>query len=140
MIVSIVEDHKAMQAFAREHLRECAEELLEWSDTGRLRDGRVRELARMCWWGQEHYLQVAENTIKCAALEFVVEKDAMNIDLAAENRRLRRELEALRRKAARFDHLQNAPVVEAQAFFWNYSSRSARAKAIDRAINGKELV
>lgn len=36
--------------------------------------------------------------------------------------------------AARFDYLQNAPVVEAQAFFWNYASRKQRAEAIDEAI------
>lgn len=46
-----------------------------------------------------------------------------------------------RKDAERFRFLQNLPVVEAQAYFWNYGSRTERAKAIDiamRAIsNGK---
>jgi hypothetical protein len=43
-------------------------------------------------------------------------------------------LQAEGRDAARFQHLQNIPVVEAQAFFWRYSSRRERAKAIDASI------
>lgn len=37
--------------------------------------------------------------------------------------------------ALRFRFLQNLPVVEAQAFFWNYGSRTERAKAIDKAMH-----
>jgi hypothetical protein len=33
-----------------------------------------------------------------------------------------------------FRYLQNLPVVEAQAFFWNYESRSQRKKAIREAM------
>lgn len=33
--------------FAKEHLSECAAELLVWHSTSLLKDGRVRELARM---------------------------------------------------------------------------------------------
>ena len=45
--------------------------------------------------------------------------------------------------ARRFQGLQNMPVKDAQAFFWNYSSRKQRAAAIDAAIAseaGKESV
>jgi hypothetical protein len=35
-------------AFANAHWRECAEELIEWQDTARLRDGKMRELAQLC--------------------------------------------------------------------------------------------
>jgi hypothetical protein len=36
--------------------------------------------------------------------------------------------------AVRFRALQNMPAEQAQAFFWNYSSRKQRAKAIDKYI------
>lgn len=45
------------------------------------------------------------------------------------------EVAALRKDAARFRFLQNLPVVQAQAFFWNYGSRTERAKAIDKAMH-----
>lgn len=38
------------------------------------------------------------------------------------------------RDAERFRFLQNLEPVEAQAFFWNYTSRAQRAKAIDAAM------
>lgn len=51
--------------------------------------------------------------------------------------RLERELAAARaqeRDARRFDYLQNCDPIAAQAFFFNYSSRKQRGKAIDEAI------
>jgi hypothetical protein len=42
-------------------------------------------------------------------------------------------LEKQVKDAERFQYLQNCDPVEAQAFFWNYSSRTERAKAIDVA-------
>lgn len=61
------------EKFAADHLRECAEELLEWSDTAILRDGKVRELAQLCavWAGHHDALAIAESLIKRAALQFV---------------------------------------------------------------------
>mgnify|MGYP006935533625 CR=1 FL=1 len=44
------------------------------------------------------------------------------------------ELLIFKKDALRFRYLQNLPVAEAQAFFWNYSSRKRRAAAIDEAI------
>jgi len=51
-----------------------------------------------------------------------------------------RKLTALRSRLKRaekdvklFAYLQNCPVVEAQAFFWNYKSRKQRAQAIEMA-------
>ena len=41
-------------------------------------------------------------------------------------------LKAAEADAGRFQYLQNLPAKEAQAFFWNWSSRKDRAKAIDR--------
>lgn len=37
--------------------------------------------------------------------------------------------------AKRFQFLQNICKEQAQAFFWNYTSRKQRAKAIDEAID-----
>jgi len=39
--------------------------------------------------------------------------------------------------AQRFNHLQNLPIVEAQAFFWTYASRKQRAAAIDAAMGDR---
>lgn len=44
------------------------------------------------------------------------------------------EVISLRRDAARFKHLQDLPAKEAQAYFWTYSSRTERKKAIDAAM------
>lgn len=38
------------------------------------------------------------------------------------------------RDAERFRYLQSLPAHKAQAFFWNYTSRRERAKAIDVAM------
>lgn len=56
--------------FAVEHLAECAAELIEWHDTARLRDGKVRELGKMCaeWVGEHDALRVAERMVEREAL------------------------------------------------------------------------
>lgn len=41
--------------------------------------------------------------------------------------------------AARFRFLQNLPVVTAQAYFWNFSSRKQRAEAIDEDMLAAEV-
>jgi hypothetical protein len=65
----------AANAFAREHLPEAAAELVEWSATSILRDGRVRELSRMLARVDEsHSLTLAENLIVRAALERVAKE------------------------------------------------------------------
>ena len=71
---------------------------------------------------------------KCAAWnEYVCScsdvdwRSALEVELEDEN-------EALRKDAERFQYLQNCDQKIAQAFFWNYSSRKARAKAIDAAM------
>jgi hypothetical protein len=62
------------ETFAREHVVECAAELLEWSNTGLLRDGRVRELARTLQQLDEHHpLTLAERFVTRAALERAVQ-------------------------------------------------------------------
>ena len=62
------------EEFASANLRDCAEEILEWSDTALLRDGKVRELARMCavWAGDRDALSIAERIVQRAALLAVV--------------------------------------------------------------------
>jgi hypothetical protein len=60
------------RAFARAHLAECCAELIELNSTTILRDGRVRELGRLCaaHIGGERALTVAQAFIEAAALEF----------------------------------------------------------------------
>ena len=42
---------------------------------------------------------------------------------------------ALEKDAARFRYLQDLPASKAQAFFWNWSSRRERSRAIDSAMS-----
>lgn len=62
------------EEFAATNLRECAEELMEWSETALLRDGKVRELARLCavWAGDRDALPIAERIVQRAALRAAV--------------------------------------------------------------------
>ena len=64
------------EAFAKEHVVEMCAELSEWSKTSLLRNGRVRELARMLKpvAGEHYALSTAESYVKHAAFEFVVQQ------------------------------------------------------------------
>ena len=59
--------------FARDNLKECAQEVIEWHDTAILRDGKVRELAKMCneWASGVDDLRLAERIVERVALEEV---------------------------------------------------------------------
>lgn len=63
------------ESFALVNLADCARELLEWQNTALLRDGKVRELGRMCavWAGAENSLKIAESLVCRAALSKVAE-------------------------------------------------------------------
>lgn len=58
------------QEYTQRHLTELAYELLEWHKTSILRDGKVRELARLCDFAG-HPLAVAEKLISDECLEIV---------------------------------------------------------------------
>jgi hypothetical protein len=56
--------------FAMANLQECAAELVEWRDTALLRNGKVRELARIFEAvDATHALTLAEREVQHAALE-----------------------------------------------------------------------
>jgi len=73
MTIDIKVFRSEAQAFAKEHLAECAAEIIEWQDTAILRDGRVRELAAKCdkFIANHDALRVAESFINRAAVERV---------------------------------------------------------------------
>lgn len=65
--------HVQSEQFATQHLVECAQEILEWSKTGILCDGRVRELARM--WDEvetHNALRIAQSFTERAAYKAIV--------------------------------------------------------------------
>jgi hypothetical protein len=67
------EQREKARDFAKANIRELAFEVNEWSDTARLRDGRLRELAVLCEFAGEHYaLRVAEDFARRAAFDFVI--------------------------------------------------------------------
>lgn len=63
-----------LATFAKTHMRELAAELLEWQDTGILKDGRLRELGQMASAaaGQDG-LKVAENFVVREALQLAAQ-------------------------------------------------------------------
>lgn len=71
-MADILKFRRDAQAFAKAHLSECAAELIEWQNTAILRDGRVRELAKLCqqFMCNNDDLRVAESFINRAAVEF----------------------------------------------------------------------
>jgi hypothetical protein len=73
--VRLLEITENAAKFANEHVVVISEEMLEWTDTSILRDGKVRELARMLRPVADSYaLSVAESYAKRAAFEFVVQQ------------------------------------------------------------------
>lgn len=49
-----------------------------------------------------------------------------------------RILDTIQKDATRFNVLMNMSPIEAQALFWNYSSKKDRIKQIDKLVN-KEI-
>lgn len=72
-----IEQRAKCEEFVKENLAECAAELVEWSDTGLLRDGKVRELASMVaeWAGGIAALQLATRLVEREALLNVMRHD-----------------------------------------------------------------
>lgn len=71
--VDVVEVANKAVKFAEEHIVEMCREMVAWRSTSILRDGRVRELARMLEpLGGDHYaLSIAESYVTNAAFKFV---------------------------------------------------------------------
>jgi hypothetical protein len=68
-----IADHA--ENFAKQHIVEISEEMVEWRNTSLLRDGRVRELSRILTPLADSYaLSVAESYAQRAAYEFVVQQ------------------------------------------------------------------
>lgn len=66
-------DNEQSMEFARKHLKEGAQELLEYDRIGILKSGRVRELANLWYETAGYYsLSIAESAFKTAALEAAV--------------------------------------------------------------------
>lgn len=68
---TLIKHRDACRSFASTHLAECAAELREWQDTTILRDGRLRELAKMCCKFIDNHdgLRVAESFVNRAAID-----------------------------------------------------------------------
>ncbi len=70
---------KKAEEFSKEHVVAMSGELIEWSSTGILKDGRVRELAHILHeLAGPNALTVAESYAKSAAFEFVVQQGKRN--------------------------------------------------------------
>jgi hypothetical protein len=68
-----IADHA--EKFAKQHIVEISDEMIEWRNTSILRNGRVRELSRMLTPLADLYaLSVAESYAQRAAFEFVVQQ------------------------------------------------------------------
>ena len=67
----ILEKMEEAKAFAQHNIYECSKELIELDETGILKDGKVRELARMLSFTGHNSLSVAKSIINQAALILV---------------------------------------------------------------------
>ena len=84
--MQLVQDPERLRAiaaeaakFAKDHVVVICEEVLEWHNTSILREGRVRELARLLEPLADSYaLSVAESYARRAAFEFVVQNRKTN--------------------------------------------------------------
>jgi hypothetical protein len=64
------------RTFARLHVKECCEEILEWRKKALLRDGRLRELGKICArLDTLHDLRIAEDFVVQVALEVIASKE-----------------------------------------------------------------
>ena len=64
------------KSYAKDHLTECCEEIIEWRSTSVLREGRVRELAKVLRPLVEHdALGVAESLVVRAAMDRIAGKE-----------------------------------------------------------------
>lgn len=71
--IDIIAIRNEARAFAATHVRALSAELVEWQDTGLLRDGKLRELAAIWSKGDEpNSMSLAESTATRAALNAVV--------------------------------------------------------------------
>ena len=71
----LIEKRSAAEAFCKQHAIECAQELIEWQDTSLLRDGKLRELAKLCeaFMGNHDGLRGAERMVERRALELAIQ-------------------------------------------------------------------
>lgn len=60
------------EEFARKNIYDCVTELLEWQNTSLLKDGKVRELAKLCSFAHERQLAVAEAIIARQAYKSLI--------------------------------------------------------------------
>lgn len=66
-----------IKAFAKEHLKICTVEIVEWRKTGTLRDGKLRELAALCQevFFEENATRIAESFVLDEVLNKAVRDD-----------------------------------------------------------------
>ena len=71
MSVELKAAQERAMKYAKDNLKECAVEMIEWKDTGISRDGQVRELARLVrdFAAGRDTLPIAESLVNRAALE-----------------------------------------------------------------------
>lgn len=69
----------AAKQFAATHTRELAGEILEWQDTAILRDGKLRELAKLCDFAAHDALKVAEHYAERAIMRSHFEAQGLEV-------------------------------------------------------------
>lgn len=72
-VVTHQESLLAMHEFTEANLPELCAELVEWHSTTLLRDGRMRELARLCTFDADHQLRQAERMVELHALRRIAQ-------------------------------------------------------------------
>lgn len=66
-------DLQRAHEFAAQNLKQCCVEILKWENTGSLRDGKLRELAKITKTISPHQsLSIAEAIVKDEAFKYIV--------------------------------------------------------------------
>jgi molybdopterin synthase catalytic subunit len=73
--MALKEQRRVAEEFAKANLQQCCTELLAWHATGKLPQGRMRELVRLCAFARNDAFAVAENIVKSAAIEEIAARD-----------------------------------------------------------------
>lgn len=66
-------DHNIINNFIDNNIKELCKEVVEWQDTGYLKDGKLRELSKICFFANDP-LSTAEMYVLKKAVRFVAEQ------------------------------------------------------------------
>ena len=71
--IDYIKDNNIIDNFINDNIKELCKEIVEWRDTGYLKDGKLRELSKICFFASDP-LGVAEAYVLKSAVKFIAEQ------------------------------------------------------------------